>query len=211
MQTTNVSVVSSNPSWFSITETGLTVERSLTKAEWTQIGTALGNLLTNRLQEYDTKSSGTKWAIGDWLVYGELNDGYMRQIARAAEITGLAEGTLNNCRRVSKAFVPQFRVAGATWAMHADVTGGPLHESLELLERAVKDKWEPLRWKAAVNARKEVRGKEQGTPAPTAPVSKVKGPRGLTGVLKDPLGRECPHCHHPITNKEWKAAKKVFS
>ena len=69
------------------TQVGTQITRESTQAEWETYGEIL-----RRVDE------AKQWAIGDWLVDGKRHygDGLYK---RAADITGLTEGTLRNLRQ----------------------------------------------------------------------------------------------------------------
>ena len=79
------------------TEVGTEVIRESTEQEWQSYGEIL-----RRVEE------AKQWAIGDWLVDGKRHygDGLYK---RAAEITGLTEGTLRNYASISSQLELSYR------------------------------------------------------------------------------------------------------
>lgn len=88
--------------------TGLTLPADLPFGEYEQIGAALGAI--NR---------ASRWALGDWIIYGEQT--YGEKYAQAIEATGLSHGYLRNivstCRRVP----PSRRREGVHFSAHTEV------------------------------------------------------------------------------------------
>jgi len=91
------------------TQVGTQVTRKSTKDEWEYYGDIL-----RRIEE------AKQWAIGDWLVDGKQHygDGLYK---RAAEITGLDEGTLRNFTSISSSFELSLRNDKLRWYHHKEV------------------------------------------------------------------------------------------
>lgn len=91
------------------TQVGTQVVRQSTQAEWETYGEIL-----RRVDE------AKQWAIGDWLVDGKQHygDGLYK---KAAEITGLDDGTLRNFVSISSAFELSLRNDKLRWYHHKEV------------------------------------------------------------------------------------------
>lgn len=197
-----------------MTTQGLTISAALTTGEWTGIGARLGNHLAEWVLKYDTGSGGVKWALGDWLIYGEMNTGRLYQVERASQISGVSEGVLWDCKRVSGLFLREERVFGATWQMHEDVSRFKLDDAKKLLQKGVDDCWDMVRWKAACRLKKEEYAKKSGGTdmAPEYPSRIRQGVQfSKTGLVKERVlvGFKCPNCEH-VTPRDKMKAQKVY-
>ena len=142
------------------TQVGTKMLRESTQAEWETYGEIL-----RRVDE------AKQWAIGDWLVDGKRHygDGLYK---RAAEITGLSEGTLRNFASMTGMFELSRRRDNLTFRHHQEVASvkliatdddGLLYLSsepdqakiAELLAEAEKNDWSVVELRAAVQAYKE--------------------------------------------------------
>lgn len=84
---------------------------------------ALGTFL-GRVQD------GSRWWIGDWLVFGEHV--YGEKYAQAADQLGLTPGTLQNYRYVASAVPPERRRARLHFSTHREVAA---------LDAELQDEW----------------------------------------------------------------------
>ena len=142
------------------TQVGTQVTRKSTKPEWETYGEIL-----RRVDE------AKQWAIGDWLVDGKQHygDGLYK---RAAEITGLTEGTLRNYASISSQLELSYRYDGLSWKHHDTVASikqiatdyeGKLHlpdeadkgKIAELLAEAEKKGWSVVELREQVRVYKE--------------------------------------------------------
>lgn len=145
---------------YELTECGLSIVGESTIKDWETCGDAL-----RRVDE------ARQWAIGDWLCDGKRHygDGLYK---RAAEITGLAEGTLWKFKSLSDLFELFRRRKNLAWAHHAEVASihttvenedGTLEEGNEpdyeaigrILKDAEKNNWSVVELREAVRKHKE--------------------------------------------------------
>ena len=143
------------------TLTGTKILRESTREEWQSYGEIL-----RRVDE------AKQWAIGDWLIDGKIHygDGLYR---RAAEITGLTEGTLMNFASMSRAFQISARAENLSYRHHyeaasiktigTDEAGGlfltneaDTDKIAELLEKAEKKGWPVVELRQNVREHKEL-------------------------------------------------------
>jgi hypothetical protein len=115
---------------FELTEVGLTVadSPSPTYDAWAAYGASLyrlGNL--------------SKWAIGDWLVYGEYR--YPDAYSQAIDGTQRALGTLQNIASVCRAFPHPERRPELSFSHHQAVIGCMPSERARWLQQAVAQHW----------------------------------------------------------------------
>lgn len=119
-----------------LSETGITIPAGLPFSEYEKIGAALGAI--NR---------ASRWALGDWIIYGEETFG--EKYAQAIDATGLSYGYLRNivstCRRVP----PSRRREGVHFSVHAEVAALEPREQSRWLRVAEKEQLtsEDLRYK----------------------------------------------------------------
>ena len=142
------------------TQVGTQVLRKSTKAEWENYGEIL-----RRVEE------AKQWALGDWLCDGKSHygDGLYK---RAAQVTGLSEGTLRDYLWVASGFELSLRKDKLTYNHHKEVasikqiaedTEGKLflsneadHDKIaELLADAEKRKWSVVQLREQVRSYKE--------------------------------------------------------
>lgn len=103
---------------------GLHITRTVTRAEWEQIGCSLARGLDN-----------WHWVVGDWLVYGETAFGQtiyadkhqpgVSKYDKPALLTGLSADTLELCAQVARAYAVEDRVAAASWTRHREALSLP--------------------------------------------------------------------------------------
>lgn len=72
-----------------------------------------------------------KWALGDWIIYGEVH--YGEKYAQAEDITKIAYGTLQNYVWVSKRFEMSRRRDNLSWSHHREVAGIPDEQEQDAL------------------------------------------------------------------------------
>ena len=85
--------------------TGLSMQPGLTFETWESVGYVLSGL-----------GVSTKWATGDWLLYGE--HAYGEKFSQASTITGFSPNTLIVYQWVAKAFPRNRRRLGLTFYHH---------------------------------------------------------------------------------------------
>lgn len=142
------------------TQVGTQVTRPSTKTEWETYGEIL-----RRVDE------AKQWAIGDWLLDGKQHygDGLYK---RAAEVTGLSEGTLRDYAWIASGFEMSLRKDKLTYNHHKEVASlkliatdpkgklflseEPDQEKIaELLGEAEKRGWSVVELREKVRAHKE--------------------------------------------------------
>lgn len=199
-----------------MTTNGLKITASLTNEEWTQIGVRLGERLGYWIRTYDHGVSEVKWALGDWLVYGEAAHlGF--NIERASRITRVPPDALRAYQSQSGMFSIRDRVTGATWQMHHAVMSFKLADAQRLLLKAVADNWEPERWAAAVRLQQQEDVRQNGglpitVPAPkrmTPPMTDRRTNLFRKGVaFRRVAGYRCPECHSLVSKTNWLKGKE---
>lgn len=134
-------------------ETYLKLPPSLSYDEWVKVGRQLSSL-----------RASSKWAIGDWLVFGEHN--YGEKFSQAADVTGYEPDTLAVYQWVSSSIPREIRREDLSHAHHQVVAKQEPDEIVKWLERAANKDWSvaelrsALREKAAKAAKKS--GDEKG-------------------------------------------------
>lgn len=103
---------------------GKRVERSLSIAEWSEIGRRLGE-----------SANGLMWCIGDWMLMGARN--YGSTYTEAEAITGFAYQTLANAAWVCSKL--SFRKEKLSFGHHAAVAALSADEQERWLERALAE------------------------------------------------------------------------
>jgi len=100
-----------NPGPYDLTVCGLELSGESTPQQWEECGQALRQV-----------DEARQWAIGDWLADGKRHygDGLYK---RAAEITGLTEGTLMSFASMSTAFELSLRRENLCYGHHKEVQG----------------------------------------------------------------------------------------
>ena len=128
-------------------ETYLKLPPSLDWDEWVKVGEKLRAL-----------RASSKWAIGDWLVFGEHTFG--EKFSQAADITGLEPDTLMVYQWVAASVPYKIRREDLTHAHHQVVAKQEPDDIVRWLERAASKGWSvadlrsALREKAAKAAKK---------------------------------------------------------
>lgn len=102
------------------------VERSLSIAEWSEVGRRLGRI-----------GNAALWWVGDWFSIGEKT--YGSTYSEAMAITGLAYSTLANLASVAQAVGSSRRRELLSFAHHAEVASLSPAAQEEWLERAVSE------------------------------------------------------------------------
>ena len=115
---------------FTLTITGLEIRGHPLFAEWERVGRTLFDLGT-----------GTAWALGDWLLYGEGRGDWGETYTQAVDLTKRSYGSLAQCVRVSRAFNFEARFKNLSWSHHQAVLGRPPDERHALLQRAEAEQW----------------------------------------------------------------------
>jgi hypothetical protein len=156
-----------------LTATGLDLS-SRPDLSFEQYG-AIGALLGRGLQ-------ALRWAIGDWLCFGEEVFGELA--AEASEALGVSpEGRMELCR-VARAVPRSQRRPGLSWTHHRAVARRSLapNERRELLDRAEVQGWNARELEAAVRS-------FSGSDDPSQSDCDVRFERGVDGLRR--LAREC--------------------
>jgi hypothetical protein len=178
---------------YAVEANGLVVLRTLTKAEWEDIGDALAR----RIGKY-------QWAIGDWLVYGECWGPYGEKWDQVSSLSGLMPKLLNEYYRCAKAYPLAQRVLGASWSRHHEVLILEADVRLPFIKRAMNEYWNHLRWRAEMIKAAGVRNRgELEALRDVAPGQRVKGRAAKGNFAENSSGRlirgiKCPFCEHII-------------
>jgi hypothetical protein len=127
---------------------GLALRDGMSFAEWAAVGQRLGRI-----------SSGSAWALGDWINYGQA--AYGRRYAEALHATALDYKTLRNYAWVARRFTPERRRPGLSFQHHADVAGLSEAEQSLWLSRC-----DTLRWSRSELRRQLARAAADAPQAP---------------------------------------------
>lgn len=129
---------------WNVTPTGLTVRDGAQPDydEWR----ACGDVLT---RFYST----AKWAIGDWLLFG---DHHYESWTQAAEELGYDAQTIRNYVRVAERFPVSLRNRSVSWHHHLRVAALETSLAQEWLTRAEDASWSCAELSAAMRATREV-------------------------------------------------------
>ena len=90
------------------------------------------------------------WGLGDWLNYGEA--AYGEQYAQAIEATGRPKATLLEYARVARRVPRSMRRPALSWTHHRIVAAKEPVEQIELLDRAIANRWSVEEFHGAVKA-----------------------------------------------------------
>ena len=99
---------------YRITRLGLEIKGTLTFDEWVEIGRRIVSL-----------GNATRWALGDWLLYGEGRGNYGERYSQGLQNeTQGSYGGLANAVSVAKKFPPESsrRRENLSWSHHAEVS-----------------------------------------------------------------------------------------
>jgi len=96
-----------NGSNFTLRPTGIEFHGDLTREEWTELG-----------QKIATVGKSIGFIIGDWINYGEMRWGLIKNLEK---LTGIDYGTLRNFSHVSKRVELSLRNDNLDWYHHAVV------------------------------------------------------------------------------------------
>lgn len=110
---------------FELADTGLILRPDLTQEQWAEFGRTLLLRADNRI----------RWAIGDWMVYGEDRFGEATRNQLAAE-TGLALQTLANTAYVCRKVPVEVRRPELSFGHHAEVAAENRSAQVRLLADA---------------------------------------------------------------------------
>lgn len=110
---------------YRLTSLGLVIDAALDLAEWMDLGAQLGQMY-----------NATRWAIADWLVYGEGRGDWGEMYSQGLEVTGLDYGYLAHLAQVAKAFPHHTRVDGLSVSHHMAVLALPPEERMDALYNA---------------------------------------------------------------------------
>jgi len=124
------------------TTISLEIPENTTFDEWLKIGEKL---------KYAYKF--TKWAVGDWLNFGERKYGEM--FAQAMDDTGLEYHTLQNYKYVSGHVQISSRRDNLSFSHHALVAALPQQDQEELLNKAEELGWTRAEMRACVMGLRE--------------------------------------------------------
>ena len=107
---------------FTLTATGLAVNKSVTEKQWEEAGRVLGHI-----------HGATLWWIGDWLIAGEkgkwCHDGKYEDVS---ERFGIEYRTARQAVWIARAFELSRRRDNLTWSHHQEVAG---------LDKAAQEHW----------------------------------------------------------------------
>lgn len=111
---------------------------------------AHGVVLPNELSFEDWKAigeritrihSGSRWALGDWLVYGEMRADYLNFYETAGEITGLGYSALRQTATLARQYEPHARRLNTIWSIYREALRLARHSRMEHLRRAAEFRW----------------------------------------------------------------------
>lgn len=110
------------------TATGLIITGDLTLDEWAGIGRRMGTVETH-----------IRWAIGDWMLYGE--ERWPTRYADVAAEVGLSPQSIATSVSVARRVPPEMRRAELTWSHHDEVAALHKHPKaqVDLLRKAVEN------------------------------------------------------------------------
>lgn len=98
------------------------------------------------------------WWLADWIKYGESRSDWSDRLdAELGAEAGVTEQTVRNYRRVSKAFPPEARVEGVSFAHHAAVAGAEPAEARQILSEARTEGWTAAETQKQWRARKRTK------------------------------------------------------
>jgi hypothetical protein len=120
---------------------GLELSASMSFDEWAGVGYRIARI-----------HSGTAWALGDWLLFGEQRFG--ERYRSALEATGLGYQTLRNYAWVARCFAPSRRRELLSFQHHAEVASLPAVEQDLWLHRAEAQGWSRNELRRRVSARR---------------------------------------------------------
>jgi hypothetical protein len=112
-----------------LTKVGLVFTQELSFEDWRDLGGMLAHF-----------ADVSRWAIGDWLNYGEHHYEH-GQYDVAVEVTGLGSETVRNWRWVADRVESVRRRTDLSWAHHQEVAVLEPAEQDEWLDRAEKKHW----------------------------------------------------------------------
>jgi hypothetical protein len=116
---------------YTLTPTGLILSRALKHEEWALVGRRLAAVF-----------NGMAWAIGDWLIYGQVRNSWGDTYTEAELITGRSLESLSQYARVAEAFPPPTRVPGVPWSLHREALRAPPECRPQLLLKAKAERWQ---------------------------------------------------------------------
>lgn len=125
------------PAGITASETGLQFPPRVPWETWLTVGETLSRV-----------SAGLRWAVGDWLIYGEAE--YGERYAQGMELTGWDYQRLANAVWVARQYPPEQRRQDLPWSHHeaaATLTAGP---RAALLATAALEGWSRAQVRAAV-------------------------------------------------------------
>lgn len=111
-----------------VTATSVELPAKLAYEDFVTIGLKLGQL-----------KHFTKFAIGDWLVYGEHN--YGERYAQAAAEIGLSSDEAHMLHYVSSRVAVSARNISLFWSHHKEVAKLEPKKQVQWLDRAAKERW----------------------------------------------------------------------
>jgi N6-adenosine-specific RNA methylase IME4 len=142
---------------FAVTGKGLVVDGQPTSAEWAAAFAAISKA-----------RNGTQWAIGDMLLFADLQQFDDGLVEATMEATGLKRGTLHNMKSVARTFPARERSSSLSWSHHSLIAGFDETERQELMARARRDKLSYEELKVVTrDMRREQRVREMSWPTGT--------------------------------------------
>jgi N6-adenosine-specific RNA methylase IME4 len=137
------------------TPTGLDLPRSVTPAQWKDIGRQLARI-----------GGAHQWWIGDWLLEGDHRYGvkFVEAVALLAD-TGMRyeEQTLRNCQFVASSVDKSRRRETLSWAHHGEVASFEPKDQARWLDKAEKHEWTREELRAAIRDARQKAASEQGS------------------------------------------------
>ncbi len=199
--------------FYALDESGLEITRTLTDDEWVNIGRALSGRLGH-----------IRWAIGDWLIYGDVLGQHGRTFQRAMEITGLSESSLSRYYAVCAAYPRRLRVKGATWGLYNEAMLLRADLRVPFIQKVVDKGWTHKIWRHELtllpqeNRQRRPRSvvaRTREAPIPgayepnwTLPPTEESSVDDDSATLSQ-AGVECPHCHGFIPEVEMQRYRTI--
>jgi hypothetical protein len=133
--TTIISHDESLPEGCKLTPTGLKLPPNLSFEDWEGIGLHLQTLES----QFERSLQIVRWAIGDWLRYGEHRWG--EKYAQAVKQTGLSEQRLMTLNWLAEKVEISRRRKELTIEHHVAIAALPPEDQERLLDEAVQEEW----------------------------------------------------------------------
>ena len=129
-----------------LTPVSLEIAGQIKIEEWLKIGEGLKAF-----------SSGTKWWIGDWILYGEQKYGEM--YSQGIEKTGLEYDTLKDIKYVASKIEKSGRHDNLSFSHHKAVASLELKEREKWLVKSEKENWDRNQLRNEIKGKKECKHK----------------------------------------------------